>query len=113
MNSEARQAFLRESARRALARAALRRRKELLQRQDLLELKIQTMEPWKRLFVGFCGLAAAVGAGLMFSENSRTVGLILLVVALLLLVFAWWGLRRSIERVFDQFDLLQVLGEFF
>lgn len=102
-----------ESHRRYLEKQALREAQKALDRHgadhfrqlDLARLKIQTMEPWKRLLLAFLGLASGPGAyGALIADIRWLSGLLFLLVGGLLLK-GILGSKLTIERALDGIDL--------
>jgi hypothetical protein len=96
---------------RYVERAALREAQKAMQRQgggplsreELLQLRIQSVEPWKRILVGLTG-AAFGGFGLMVfaSDDATAGGIALIVLGTALLIAGLVGRRRTVEVCLDQ-----------
>ena len=111
----------RESHRRHLERAALRAAQKAfdpqkpgtLDRQSFGCLRIQTVEPWKRIVLAAAGaLTVTAGVVIMFTARFWT-GLILAALGVGLLLFGLLGRRRPINATLDGIDVIHLAAQFF
>ena len=110
MSRESHKRFLEQSARRAATRAKNRAGRKALTIQDVRQLKIQTVEPWKRVVLFVFGVLFG-GAGVVtLTEDIAWVGGLLLVVAFALISIALIGRKKTIERVLDVIDVGDILS---
>ena len=110
MSRQSHEEFLKRSARLAVTKERERRDKERWSVDEVRKLKIQTVEPWKRVVYGFLGITTAVGGALTFSEKNRGLGALLIVVSLVLMFVATFGVKRSVEAVCNSVDVLEGLS---
>jgi hypothetical protein len=110
MSRESHREFLKRSAQRTLARERERRHKERWSAQEVRRLKIQTVEPWKRIILAVLGAAATAGGFVALSNDEPALGIALFVVALLLFLVAAYGIRKTIEGLTDSIDVVDFIG---
>lgn len=104
----------RESHQRHLERIALREAQKAIARhagdtplrlESLAQLRIQTVEPWKRIVLSVPALALLV-AGVGFCVNGPLwLGLLLGIAGLALLAIAVIGRRKTIHSALDGIDI--------
>src|SRR5688572_16090529 len=84
------------SARRAQARAATKR----LDREDVAKLRIQTVEPWKRIVCLLAGAGLLGLAGWMWREELSPGALVCVAaIGAMLIVIAAFGWKKPVERL--------------
>ena len=110
MSRQSHEEFLKRSVRQTLARERERRDKEHWSVDEVRKLKIQTVEPWKRVVYGFLGLTTAVGGMLTFNEKNRVLGVVLILVSLVLMVVATFGIKKSVDAVINSIDLVDIVS---
>ena len=99
----------RESHRLYLEGAALREaqraftRKEQVNVRDFLRLRIQTVEPWKRIFCILIGCGFAAMAAWLSIEHAANIWVVgfLAVLSLVSLVVGIIGWKRPVEAILD------------
>jgi hypothetical protein len=110
MSRQSHEEFLKRSVRQTLIRERERRDKAHWSVDEVRQLKIQTVEPWKRVVYGFLGLTTAMGGVLTLSEKNRAIGIVMLVVSLMLMFVAAFGIKKSVEAVFNAIDLADLVS---
>jgi hypothetical protein len=98
---EKRRVFLEKSAKRALRKASAKS-KQPLTRIILGKLKIQTMPLWERLLALAAAFLAGWGAAASFEHDKPWFTGLLIVAAIILLLIAIFGVRRTLTEVADQ-----------
>lgn len=112
MSAESHKKYLERCALREAQKAIDRRGAEGFDKAAFASLRIQTLEVWKRLIVGFVGLGFGGAAWYAFENGYSGLGLFLGICGFLLLFVAIFGLTRTIDAVFNSpaidalFDLL-------
>lgn len=100
MSQASHRAFLENSARRAAVRAALRNGHAVPTVEDLRGLRIQTVEPWKRIVVALVGLFFLAVTVHGIRDDFNWVALLFFGgLSLVCLLIAIFGCRRSIQEV--------------
>jgi hypothetical protein len=101
VSRESHQQFLEQSARCAATRAKRRAGGKALTIRDVRRLKVQTVEPRKRVVFFVLGIVFG-GAGVVaWRADIRWLGATLCGVAFVLVLIAIIGRKRTIERVLD------------
>lgn len=80
---------------------AARRRHHLLSEEELRDLKIQVLSNPLRIILGILSLACVAAAALGLPNDSNSVQAILVCLGILLLVFALFGIRRTLGSILD------------
>jgi hypothetical protein len=105
MSSESHRQFLERAALREAQRALDRSGSTRISRDDIGSLKIQTVEPWKRVVVGIIATGLGGGGFALLSEI-RWLGVTCIVAGFLLLLVAILGRRKAIDSLVDSVNLL-------
>lgn len=113
MSRESHRAFLEQAARKAAAQERARRHQARWTVAELKHLKLQTVEPWKRVILGGAGLATVGGGAWAIHADVDWLGIILIVAGLLLISAALIGRRRTVEAVFESIDVVDLFSGIF
>jgi hypothetical protein len=101
MSQEKRRRFLEQSALRE-AQKAIRSRGDSFKKEDLGRLRIQTLEPWKRIVALLIGIFFSVLTFIAIRDEYHVVALILFPAFGLLFIGAGvWGYRKPVDAVID------------
>lgn len=113
MSKESHRQFLEKTALRQAQKAIVRSGRDNLKKEDLARLRIQTLEPWTRIFLLVFGLLA-VGAGLLAHKaDVRWLALLLFIGGGLGVFAAMVGRKKTITAALDGIDVLQLLEGLF
>lgn len=110
MPSRRHEEYLRRNACKVLAKECARSPAKKGQVDALLDLRIQVIEPWKRVIIGLLSIGALTGAVLLFVDGAFWLGLMLLIVSLLLLAVAINGVKKTLRSAFDGLDVVELVG---
>jgi hypothetical protein len=110
VNRERHERYLEQSARRA-APKAITRHSAPVDREALLALRVQTLEPWKRVALTLAGLAIGFGGVWLGTETGfATLVVVSVVVSTPLLLFGLFGRRKTVEQILDAMSS-EIAGE--
>lgn len=108
-----------ESHRQYLEAVALREAQKALvrnpetSRNDLLTLKIQTIEPYKRIMVGALSLSVS-GVGIYLTKSDHgTAGPWFMCIGVLGLLFSIFGWRRTLDGLSGAIDMGEIFDALF
>ena len=101
MSRESHRTFLERSARRTATRA-FARSDHPLTKDELARLRIQTVEPWKRILLSLAGLACCALALVLCLKGSLWPESLLFVPGLALLVFGLRGRKQDIDSALGE-----------
>lgn len=102
MSRESHHEFLEQSAARTVRRALARDAQKLLQREDAAKLRIQTVEPWKRilcLLIG--GFLLAASWGLCLDDGNIWAVMLIGALGLAAAFVGMFGRKKSIDDVLE------------
>ena len=111
MSRETHRRYLESSARRG-ARRALERNPEV-SRDELRSLKVQTIEPWKRVVAGLLSVSLSVTGGWLAKSDQRVIGLCMLGVGVLGFLFSIFGWRKTLDGLSSAIDIGDILDGLF
>jgi hypothetical protein len=111
----------RESHRGHLERAALREAQKAFDpknpstfdRQSFSSLRIQTVEPWKRIVLAAAGALVVSSGFVIMSAGLFWTGLIFAALGVGLLTFGLLGRRKPIDATLDGIDVVHLAAQFF
>ena len=109
MSRESHRAYLERAALKAAQRAIDRKGGGKLTELQARGLKVQTIEPWKRLLIALLGAGLATLSYLSIANDQVTLGVVLAIGSVGLFLIALVGRRRHADAVFDGIDLLEIL----
>lgn len=76
-------------------------------KEEILKVKVQVAPPWARLVSGAFGLASSIGSWFCFNSQLHGWGFGQALLAILLICFAAFGIRRTLSAVLDSLDAVQ------
>jgi hypothetical protein len=113
MSRESHRRYLEKAALKEAQKALAKNGRESLNPESFARLRIQTVEPWKRLSLAFTSLLM-IGAGVyLLSTGDFWPGVIVISLGLGVLALAVFGSRKTIGSVFDGVDLISLAAETF
>jgi hypothetical protein len=102
VNQPRRARYLERAALREAQKALRREGKESFTRDELLQLRIQSVEPWKRIVLGTLGTACSgTGVYVLFEKDAMFGGLFLVVFGIVFLLIGLIGHRKTIESCLE------------
>jgi hypothetical protein len=76
-------------------------------KEEILKVKVQVAPPWARLVSGGLGVASGFGSWYCFTSQLQGWGFGQALLAILLLCFAAFGIRRTLSAILDSLDAVQ------
>ena len=109
MSRESHRAYLEKVALKAAQRAIDRNGGGKLTESQARQLKVQTIEPWKRITIALIGAALGGLSYACFHSDIGWLGVILGIGSMATFIIALAGRRKDAAKVFDGLDLLLIL----
>lgn len=100
--------YLENAALREAQKAISRAGRENFSKDDLLRLRIQTVEPWKRVALALIGLLLGAAAITAFLKGPHWLGYPIAILAITFLLLALFGRKRTIDAALDSIDILSL-----
>jgi len=113
MSKPGHQRFLEESVRRAALRAQRKAPDKTFQLRDVHRIRVQTVEPSKRIVALLLGLAGAGGGFLALSASKTGLGIFLFIASFFLTLTGVFGWKKTIEGLADVIDVGELLSGIF
>ena len=113
MSGESHKRYLEQVALREAQKALDKNKRGSLSWASLGQLRIQTIEPWKRVLMAAIALSF-LGAGIVAIRNGFFwAGVLLSAIGLGLLLFAGLGRKKTIDAALDGVDVIHLAAELF
>jgi hypothetical protein len=113
MSIESHRHYLEQRALREAQKAIDRRGRDRFGSSDFARLRIQTIEPWKRVFLGGTGFLFC-GAGVYaLKEEAEWIALVFFVLGAFCLLASIFGRKRTVEAALNGIDLTYLLEALF
>ncbi len=113
MSAESHKRYIEQCALREAQKAINRHGRSAFGKEDFAGLRIQTVEPWKRVLLALLGALSAAGGYYALTDDIGWLSLILFTLSLLLLLAALFGVRKTVEAALDGVDLIQFFDALF
>jgi len=113
MSRESHEQFLKQAALREAQKAISRRGGGAFKKEDLYILRIQTLEPWKRVSLFALGIFICGFGVFAMKEFAVWLGVIAILVGVFLAGAAIIGKKRTVVAALDGIDLLTLFEGFF
>lgn len=113
MSAESHRRYLERSALREAQKAIDRRGRAAFGKADFAGLRIQTVEPWKRILLASLGVLAGAGGYFVLTDKIGWVSFVLFALGVFLLLAAWLGVRKTVKAALDGVDPFQLFDALF
>jgi len=111
MSKESHRKYLEASARREALK--MLQRKPGIQKDGLRTLKIQTIEPWKRVIAGIISLGLVAFGVYLIRDDSGKIGAWLIFAGIMGLLFSIFGWRKTLDGLSNAIDIGDILDGIF
>ena len=113
MSRESHERFLKQAALREAQKAIDRHGSDTIKKEDFHQLRIQTVEPWKRIILFVFG-ALICGLGVLaIREVTVWLGVLIFLGGIFCLGAALIGKKKTVVAALDGIDLLTLFEAFF
>lgn len=110
MSDKSHQQYLERNALRAAQKAIDRKGRDGFTKNDFAHLRIQTVEPWKRIILFIPGALSLVAGVFMVLEKNWWAGILLGGIGAVIIFIAILGKKKTIETALDGIDVFTILG---
>lgn len=102
--------FLRKSARGSVIRESRRRSGAPLTLDRVRELKVQTMEPWKRVVSALVGLLFCLAGSFAWNHDVTGLSILLFGLGAIFVLMACFGRKRTMKAILDKVDVGDIVS---
>lgn len=113
MSAESHRKFLEQRALRAAQKAIDRNGRDRFNKEDFASLRIQTIEPWKRLTLAVFGLAFCATGFLAMKSDRNGLAFFLYVAALLSFSTAIFGVKKTVDGALNGINVADIFDGLF
>lgn len=113
MSRESHKRYLEQAALKAAQKAFDKKAPHPLDRESLGRLRIQTVEPWKRILLGLLSLFFLWPGITLIITEPFWAGVIVTAIGAGLLAFAMLGRKKTIDAALDGIDVIHLAAQFF
>lgn len=112
MSAESHKKYIEQQALRE-AQKAIDRGQSSLRKENCANLRVQTLEPWKRVVVALGGLLLIAGGLLVLREDIGWLALLLFAPGTLTILGAIFGIKKTVEAALNGVDVSYIFDALF